>query len=161
MPGPIITVNSRKYDLTIRRSWQCELISLEDQQLVLKGVFVTEVLHPELGRIETGTISHEFFWFDRWFNIFRFEQPNGTLRNYYGNICMPPTFNGNTLDYVDLDIDIVVWPDRSRQILDKEEFAENAHRWSYPDAVLKEVDDGINKLEEMVVNRHFPFSFDD
>jgi uncharacterized protein len=159
MPGPI-TVNSRKYDLTIRRSWECELIRREDQLLVLKGVFETEVVHPELGRIGAGTISHEFFWFDRWCNIFRFEEPDGSLRNYYGNICMPPTFDGNTLDYVDLDIDIVVWPDQTRQILDEEEFAENAIRWCYPKSVLAGVKDGINKLETMIVNHHFPFSFD-
>jgi uncharacterized protein len=158
MAPSLITVNSRKYDHTVRRSWDCELISFDESLLVLKGLFENEVVHPDLGCIEAGTISHEYFWFDRWFNVFRFEEPNGALRNFYGNICMPPSFDGNTLDYVDLDIDIVVWPDQTRQILDEEEFAQNAKRWSYPDTVIGAAEEGLDELLKMAASHQFPFS---
>jgi protein associated with RNAse G/E len=153
-----VTVNSRKYDLTISRSWNCELVRQEENLLVLKGVFDTEVRHPELGLISAGTTSHEFFWFDRWFNIFQFFEPDGSLRNYYGNVCMPPTFDGRVLDYVDLDIDVVVWPDRRHQILDEDEFAVNAEIWKYPEHVRQAAKHALKELLAMAADCQFPFS---
>lgn len=152
-----ITVNSRKFDQTIRRSWQCELVSTNDEIIVLQGVFDAEVQHPDLGSIERGTVSLEYFWTDRWYNIFRFSEPDGALRNYYCNVAMPPTFDGKVLDYVDLDIDIVVWPDKSYQVVDESEFEANADRWNYPTSVREEAGRSLNYLLTLVERSEFPF----
>ena len=111
MPGQQITINSRKYDQSIRRTWTCELIERNDPLIVVVGEFDRDVEHPGLGSISRGTVSYEYYWLDRWYNIFRFHEPDGALRNYYCNVAMPPTLDNGVLDYVDLDIDIVVWPD--------------------------------------------------
>lgn len=147
----MITVNSRKYDGSIRRSWQCELVKFDGIRLDVRGTFEHTVEHPDLGRIVRGTLSYERFWLDRWYNVFQFEEPDGTFRNSYFNITMPPSFNGSTIDFVDLDIDIVVWADGSRQILDRDEFDTNAAKFGYPESVvamaLKTLDDVLSELE--------------
>jgi hypothetical protein len=153
-----VTVNSRNYDLSIRRSWTCELISNADEIVILRGVFENEVLHPDLGHIEQGTISYEYFWFDRWYNIFRFHEPSGSIRNFYCNIGMPPAFDGRVLNYVDLDIDVLVWPDMTHQVLDEAEFAFNAHRWNYPESIRLQTANSLHDLLTMIADRTFPFS---
>src|SRR5689334_15069332 len=105
-----ITINSRKYDGTIRRSWQAALLSEDDGILIAVGIFTRTVDHPDLGSIAEKTVSFEYFWPNRWYNIFRFHTPDGAFRNFYCNIAMPPSVNGDILDFVDLDIDVVVWP---------------------------------------------------
>ena len=130
--GTRFTVNSRKYDGSIRRSWICELIAHEAEALDLIGRFDHRVEHPDLGTIPAGTVSHERFYLNRWYNYFVFEHPAGTLRNYYINICLPPTVSEGVIDYVDLDIDIIVWPDGRVVTVDIDEFEANAADFSYP-----------------------------
>lgn len=148
----VYTVNSRKFDGTIRRSWKCEFVSRDDEKIDLVGSFEHQVEHPDLGVIEAGTVSHERFYFNRWFNYFTFEHPVGTLRNYYINICMPPKIGDDAIDYVDLDIDLIVWPDGRRQTLDTEEFEANRLEFSYPDDVADRALATLASLEDVVRN---------
>jgi protein associated with RNAse G/E len=142
----IITVNSRAFDGSTRRSWTASLEYLDLPFIKLVGSFESAVEHSELGSIESGTISYEYFWTDRWHNIFRLHQPDGDFRNYYINLSMPPTFSDGILNYVDLDIDIVVWSDGSFQVLDIEEFEASAERFSYSDELRRRVEDELDSM---------------
>jgi len=152
----MITVNSRKYDGNIRRSWNCELIEQQDSLLVFVGEFLEQVEHQDLGCIEKGTTSYEYYWLDRWYNIFRFHEPSGTLRNFYCNINMPPTFSDGVLDYVDLDIDIVLWPDYRYVVLDRDDYERNADVFGYPGWVRDKVEETLNELLELIDHRQLP-----
>ncbi len=103
--------------------------------------------------------SFEFYWLNRWYNVFRFHEPDGNLRNFYCNINLPFKFAGNILDYVDLDIDILVWKDFSYQILDSDEFLENAKRFSYSDEMRKKVRAARDELISLIETRTFPFDY--
>jgi protein associated with RNAse G/E len=63
------------------------------------------------------------------------------------------------LDYVDLDIDILVWKDFSYQILDSDEFLENAKRFSYSDEMRKKVRAARDELISLIETRTFPFDY--
>ena len=157
MPSHLITVNSRKYDLIIRKSWTCRLVERADPSLVLIGEFDSDVSHAGLGSIARGTISEEFYWLDRWYNVFRFSEPDGSFRNFYCNITMPPTFENDILDYVDLDIDVVVWPDRRVETLDEDDFAVNSARFGYPADLQQSALDSLTKLRSVDRSRRIPF----
>lgn len=153
-----VTINSRKYDQSIRRSWGCNLVKRNGPLFVFLGIFDEAVSHPDLGYLERGTISYEYYWLDRWFNIFRFHEPDGTLRNFYCNISMPPIFSHSVLDYIDLDIDLLVWPDWSYQILDEIEHEENAQKFEYPPDVKSRAADALIELLELIKNRDLPLN---
>ncbi|MEO8572503.1 MAG: DUF402 domain-containing protein [Pyrinomonadaceae bacterium] len=152
----MITVNSRKFDGTIRRSWQCELVEQRDSLLIFVGEFETDIQHSDLGRIKKGTVSYEYYWLDRWYNIFRFHEPTGELRNFYCNINMPPKFENEVLDYVDLDIDVFAGPDLSPTVLDREEYEYNAKIFDYPTELRAEVESTLSELLEHFENRDVP-----
>ena len=42
--------------------------------IVLDAVFDAEIQHDLLGPIALGTVSREYYWLDRWYNIFRFRR---------------------------------------------------------------------------------------
>jgi protein associated with RNAse G/E len=134
------------------------LLRQEGSLLVLDGEFDSEVEHDLLGTIARGTHSLEYYWLDRWYNVFRFSQPNGQLRNYYCNINVPPTFNGQILSYVDLDLDILVRPDFSYQILDAEDFERNARLYAYDDELRGNARCALEELVAMIDKRAFPFT---
>ncbi|MDQ4121832.1 MAG: DUF402 domain-containing protein [Acidobacteriota bacterium] len=153
-----IRVEALKYDRSTHRSWDCSLVSETEELWELVGIFINEIRHPLLGVIRPNTVSHEFYWKNRWYNIFRFHEPEGKLRNFYCNVNMPPVLNGNVLTYVDLDIDILVATDLSFEIVDLDEFEENAEKHNYPAEVVKKAHSSVAELVEMIHGRKFPFN---
>lgn len=148
MKSPRFVVNSRRFDMSLRRSWEVDLAARSDVLLELSGIFAEAVDHPELGTIADGTISNEVFFFGRWYNYFEFREPDGRFRNYYFNICLPPSVSDNSVDYVDLDIDLIVWPDGSVRVLDVEEFETARDRFGYPPEISEGAIENLEFLKQ-------------
>ena len=125
---------------------------------MLDAVFNEMIEHELLGTISAGTISTEYYWLDRWYNVFRFSDPNQTLKNFYCNINQPPSFDGHVLSYIDLDIDVLVAPDFTYKILDVDDFDENAKRYGYPDDVQANARRALAELISLIEVRAFPFN---
>jgi protein associated with RNAse G/E len=153
----LIKVKTFKLDGKPHRSWNAELVRQEGSLLILDGMFSTDIEHDLLGTIAAGTRSVEYYWMERWYNVFRFTHPTGALRNYYCNISVPPSFDGTTLSYVDLDLDILVAPDFSYQILDEEEFERNATLYGHENELRTKARLALEELIVMIDQRAFPF----
>ena len=125
---------------------------------MLDAVFDEEIEHELLGTISSGTISTEYYWLDRWYNVFRFSDPNRKLQNFYCNINQPPSFDGRVLSYIDLDIDVLVAPDFTYRVLDIDDFEENAKRYAYPDEVQANARQALAELISLIEARAFPFN---
>ena len=125
--------------------------------IVLNAAFDREIEHDLLGTISRGTLSVEHYWLDRWYNVFRFVGPDGALRNFYCNVNQPPSLNDHVLSYVDLDIDVVVNPDFSFQVLDLDEFEKNALRYGYPLELQANARRALKELTNLIEARAFPF----
>jgi protein associated with RNAse G/E len=154
-----ITVLARKYDGREHRRWEAKVVRHADSLLVLDGRFETEIRHNLLGTIAPGTLSIEYYWLDRWYNVFRFMEPGGGLRNYYCNVNIPPTYDGRVLSFVDLDMDILVAPDLSYQILDEDEFKVNALHYEYPALIQERAHQALAELKALIEARQFPFNY--
>jgi protein associated with RNAse G/E len=152
-----ITVISREYDQRIRRTWKAKLVKDEPPLIELVGQFDRDVEHSNLGFIERGTVSYEYYWLDRWYNVFRFHTPAGQLRNYYCNINLPPKFEEGVLDYIDLDVDLLLWPDGAREVLDREDFKLNASKYCYSAELHNGVEKALNELMSLIDAQEFPF----
>jgi len=156
--GSEIVVSVLKYDGLEHRRWPARIAKFEGLLLVLDAVFEDEIEHDLLGTISSGTISTEYYWLDRWYNVFRFSDPDRRLKNYYCNVNQPPTFDGRVLSYIDLDIDVLVAPDLTYRILDVEDFEENARRYTYPEEVQVNAYRALEELTELIESRAFPFN---
>ncbi len=152
-----IIVSACKYDGREHRRWSARIKSQEDSLLVLDAEFEEEIKHQLLGVVARGTVSREYYWLNRWYNIFRFENPDGNLRSFYCNVNVPPTFDGRVLSYIDLDIDILVAPDLSYQVVDEDEFALNADKYNYPPRIREQAFQALAELKVLIENRRFPF----
>jgi protein associated with RNAse G/E len=153
-----IIVRACKYDGTEHRSWPAQILRQDGSLLVLDAKFDREIQHDLLGTIASGTISTEYYWLDRWYNVFRFGEPSGELRGYYCNINVPPTFDGQVLSYIDLDVDILVEPDLSYRVADREDFELNAARFGYSNDVRLNAEKALNELIGLIESRDFPFN---
>jgi protein associated with RNAse G/E len=152
-----ITVRVLKYDGAEYRRWNARLAQHEGSLIVLDAEFEYDVDHPLLGHIRRGTRTAEYYWLDRCYNVFRFLDDDGATRLYYCNVNTPPQFDDEVLSYVDLDIDILVQPNLSYQVLDLEEFEMNARRYAYSDDTRRNAHGAVSELISMIENEQFPF----
>jgi protein associated with RNAse G/E len=154
----VITVRTYKYDGTEHRQWSAKISRQQNSLIVLDARFKEEIQHPLLGTIAPDTLSIEYYWLDRWYNVFRFVHPAGELRNFYCNVNVPPVFQNNVLSYIDLDIDVLVAPDFTYTILDEDEYAINAELFNYPPEVRQRSWQALDELVTLIEKRAFPFS---
>jgi protein associated with RNAse G/E len=152
-----ILVRAAKYDGAEHRRWPARLVEQAGPLLVLDAVFNEDIEHEILGKVASGTLSTEYYWTDRWYNVFRFSNPEGKFRNFYCNVTMPPSLDGGVLTYVDLDIDVLVKPDFSYRVLDLDDFEENASRYGYSPEVQEQAHAGLAEVIRLIETRSFPF----
>jgi protein associated with RNAse G/E len=152
-----IVVRVLKHDGSEHRRWTGRLARLEADLIILEAEFDTDVSHHLLGDIKRGTRLIEHYWLNRWYNVFRFLNDDGSTRLYYCNINKPPDFDGQLLTYVDLDIDVMVRPDFSYEVLDLDEFTSNSHRYGYSPEEKASADNALGELTGLIQARDFPF----
>jgi protein associated with RNAse G/E len=158
MTGDIVTVNARKYDRRLHRSWPGALVRADGSLITVLAQFSETHVHGDLGTIHAGTISLEHFWSDRWYNVFQFREPDGSPKAIYANIATPASFDGSTLDYIDLDIDVIQWPNGGVDLLDRHEFEENAVKYGYPDQVKTAAENALAEVLALIDLHEFPFA---
>ncbi|MGZ5437815.1 MAG: DUF402 domain-containing protein [Pyrinomonadaceae bacterium] len=170
-----IIVRVLKYNGTEYRRWSARIsksgtgvppvnhaqdahVTGDDSLIVLDAEFEHDVKHEVLGEIPRGTRTAEYYWFNRWYNIFRFLRNDGDTRLWYCNINTPPKLENGVLSYIDLDIDVLVQPDFTYQVLDIDEFEQNAKLFGYPDEVRRDVQRAIAEVTSLIEARQFPFT---
>lgn len=153
-----VTVRVLKYNGTEHRRWNARIARCDDSVVILDAEFEYDVKHEVLGEIPRGTRTAEYYWFDRWYNIFQFLKNDGSTRFWYCNINTPPTLENGVLTYIDLDVDVMVHPDFTYQVLDIEEFEQNALVFGVPDEVRREVRRALGEVTSLIEARQFPFT---
>ncbi|KUK45999.1 MAG: hypothetical protein XD73_1128 [Anaerolinea thermophila] len=73
--------------------------------------------------LRTNDRSIERYYSNRWYNIFEIhDRDDDRLKAWYCNVTSPAVFNPGKITYIDLALDILVYPDRDYLILDEDEF---------------------------------------
>jgi len=152
-----LIVRVLKHDGSEHRRWGGRIARQEANLIVLNAEFDVDVSHHLLGEIKRGTRLIEYYWLDRWYNVFRFLHDDGSTRLYYCNVNKPPAFDGQSLTYIDLDIDVIVQPDYSYEVLDLDEFRANSEAYNYSTEEKAGAAEALEELSAMIQSRQFPF----
>ncbi len=91
---------------------------------------VVEAFFARADRLELGYTAFErgdrfieYFFADRWFNVFEVRAAgSGRLRGWYCNITRPAVIEAERVSAVDLALDVWVDPNRQLLVLDQAEF---------------------------------------
>jgi protein associated with RNAse G/E len=105
--------------------YQGQVLERQPDCLVLEAYFDRPDVEDFHGiQLRQGDRFIETYYTDRWYNIFEIHAvEDDHLRGWYCNIAAPAQIEGDTLSYVDLALDLLVYPDRRQLVLDEDEFA--------------------------------------
>ena len=104
---------------------------------------------------ETGDHFVEYYYTNRWFNIFDIADIHGTRKGWYCNVAEPAHINGQYLEQVDLLLDVWVSPEGKPLILDEDEFAADT---MMSDEQRRGAQAGLQALLQMLEARQGIFS---
>ncbi len=76
-------------------------------------------------KLRRGDRFREWFYRDRWFNIFRVaDGETNLLKGWYCNITRPPSIEAHQIAAEDLCLDVFIYPDGRTLLLDEDDFME-------------------------------------
>jgi protein associated with RNAse G/E len=122
--GQPLVVQKLMYDGSKSYRWVGREVQRDDEHLFFTAVFERD--HRDLGYVvfEKGDVFYEWYYFDRWYNVFQVYSAAGVLKGWYCNVTQPARVDGEELTFVDLALDLWVNPDLSYLVLDEDEFEE-------------------------------------
>ncbi len=100
------------------------LVERDGARLVLEAFFDRDDRQFHGMPLLRGDRFVETYYTDRWYNVFAiYSRDDGSLRGWYCNITRPARFQDGMVSYVDLALDLLVFPDGRQLVLDEDEFA--------------------------------------
>jgi hypothetical protein len=123
LPGSTAVVIKR--NVRGEPTWRYEgrLLERSEGRYVVEAYFDKEDAVVGGMPIAFGDRFVETYYTDRWYNILEIrDREDGSLRGWYCNITCPAVVGGNSISYVDLALDLLVFPDGRMVVLDEDEF---------------------------------------
>jgi hypothetical protein len=101
-------------------------LQCDERGIVLQAEFNVDVVELGYTTFRRGDQFVEFYYWDKWFNVFQVSNPDGTLKGWYANVGLPAELKPalGELVYVDLALDVWMHPDGEFVVLDQDEFDE-------------------------------------
>lgn len=151
-----VQIESLKADKQRHRLWKENFLLYQDEGRLI-GYNHNTVVEQWDGKVVT-TYQPALFYFekDAWFNVVYIMDQN--LPFFYCNLSSPMTFDGQLIQYIDYDIDIVVKKDYSFEIMDEDEFSRHKNKYHYDEAVVKNIQMTKEALIKRVKKRQTPFN---
>ena len=120
--SPITVV---KNDHTGREVWRYEGVTLQrhSQSIVLEATFNRDDMDLGYAVFRRGDRFVEWFYADRWYNIFEIHDVDDDhIKGWYCNFTRPARLTNGRVEADDLALDLWVSTDKTKQVLDRDEF---------------------------------------
>ena len=123
-----------------RLTWTSTVLGADWPLLVLRSEFAPERVDLGCVTLLRGDVWVEFYWWDRparWYTVAQVSAPDGTLKGWYCDVCMPPRWEPSAsagapagaegergqLTHVDLELDLWRGADGAIALLDEADYA--------------------------------------
>jgi uncharacterized protein len=151
---PAITVYKNNHQGEMVWHYTGEELDRGATWICLQAVF--DQMLSDLGFVvfRRGDVFTEWFFSDRWYNIFRVQDGHtGALKGWYCNVTRPARILRESVHADDLALDVFVQPNGNIVLLDEQEFAELDLSTHERMAALR----AVETLRTAVAVRHAPF----
>lgn len=156
-PGTRALLRATKYDGTAHWIQPFHVVS-DDGNLLITSYRARTPIYTSRGEFRSPYDSLVYFWRDRWYNVFRLSRPGCPLALWYCNVTTPPTYDGQQIGYIDLDLDVTVRPNGCIELLDDDEFQEHQKLYGYPESVIERAEAAAREVACLARSGAFPFN---
>ncbi len=129
--GDAVRVRKLRYDGSERIHWPGVVLRVDPSGVVVRAELAFEKVDLGFTTWYRGDVFHEFYDWDCWYTVAQIAAPDGALRGWYGDVCMPPRLSppvddsvAAEISYVDLVLDVWRGANGRVELMDEDEFAE-------------------------------------
>jgi hypothetical protein len=135
--------------------WSGTLVRSGSSEIVLEAAFSRPTQDLGYLILAQGDRMVEHYYPDRWYSVYEiFTGSQGPFKGWYCNIVRPARWKGDSLDTIDLALDLFVSPEGRTLELDREEF----EALSLPPAERRQALAALAELEDRVRTGRPPFN---
>ena len=119
------TITIKKLDIHRQETWRYvgRIVERGEKSLLIEAFFNRDDLPFQGITLKRNDRFLERYFLDRWYNIFEIhDREDDHLKGWYCNVTEPAEFSPDKIVYVDLALDLLVYPDGNFLVLDKDEF---------------------------------------
>lgn len=154
--GDYIAIQSYKHDGGLHRTWKETMVLKTSENALIGCNDHTLVTEDDGRRWVTREPAIVYFHRKYWFNIIAMIRDNGV--SYYCNLATPYALDKEALKYIDYDLDVKVFADGERKLLDVDEYKAHSRRWHYPPEIDHILKANVKILVDWINNQQGPFS---
>ena len=114
-----------KLDVRHQETWRYEgrIVERGEKSLLIEAFFNRDDLDFHGITLKRNDRFLERYFLDRWYNIFEIhDREDDHLKGWYCNVTEPAEFSPDKIAYVDLALDLLVYPEGNYLVLDEDEF---------------------------------------
>ena len=131
--GDFITIQSYKHDGSLHRTWRDTMVLKITENAIIGVNDHTLVTESDGRRWITREPAIVYFHKKYWFNIIAMIRDNGV--SYYCNLASPFHIDQEALKYIDYDLDVKVFTNGEKKLLDVEEYEQHKEKMHYSDDI--------------------------
>ena len=154
--GEFITVKSYKHDGSLHRTWRDSMILKTSDQAIIACNDHTLVTESDGRRWLTREPALLYYHKHYWFNIVTMIRQKGI--SYYCNLASPYVLDAEALKYIDYDLDIKIFPDGEKRLLDVDEYELHRRQMHYSKEIDQILKVNVEILVDWINNKKGPFS---
>ena len=154
--GEFITIQGYKHDGSLHRTWRDNMVLKTSDQSIIACNDHTLVTEADGRRWVTREVALLYYHKHFWFNIIAMLRKSGVT--YYCNLASPYVLDSEALKYIDYDLDIKVFPDGQKRLLDVDEYELHGKLYKYPPEIDRILKYNIQELVRWIDQEKGPFA---
>ncbi|MCD2255188.1 DUF402 domain-containing protein [Lactobacillus sp. CC-MHH1034] len=154
--GDYIAIQSYKHDGSLHRTWRDTMVLKTSEYELIGCNDHTLVTESDGRRWLTREPAIIYFHKRYWFNIIAMIRESGVA--YYCNLASPYVLDKEALKYIDYDLDVKVFANGEKRLLDVDEYEAHAQQWHYSAEVDHILKANVKILVDWINNKRGPFS---
>lgn len=151
----MITVIKRNAAGEEQTRYTGEVVERSGNGIVIKAYWTREAKDLGYTRFEPGDRFVEYYYADRWYNIFAISGKEGNRKGWYCNVAAPAVISADFVEQNDLLLDVWVDPTGKSLVLDEDEFEANT---TLTDEQREGARQGLRDLLGMIAQHRNMFS---
>ncbi len=135
--------------------YQGEIVEQSAERVVLQARWTLPERDLGYTRFETGDHFTEYYYTNRYFNVFAIASGDGKRKGWYCNVAEPARVFTEQIEQIDLLLDVWVDPQGELLILDEDEFASDT---TLSDTQRQSAQAGLQALLDLLASHQEAFA---
>jgi hypothetical protein len=153
--GRWLDIRCYKHNGTIHRFWDRGLVLENNDDYLIVATKRAKVVENNGRCWFTKEPAVTIFSKKEWWNTICMIKKDGIC--YYCNIASPSIIDGETIKYIDYDLDAKLFPDKVIKVLDEREYKRHRKQYGYNDELNKILRYQTNEIVSKMKAGEFPF----